>query len=240
MSSMHADSGGQPPLWEKAYIHERQRMVDRQLKPRGIEAPRVLAAMLAVPREEFVPESLRHEAYADGPLPIGAGQTISQPFTVAWMLQALELEGSENVLEIGTGSGYGAAVLSLLAASVHTVERIPRLFHAAASRLQRLGYANVHVHLDDGTLGCPEYAPYDAIVVTAAAAVLPEAYIEQLADGGRIVIPLGEPSGQTLCRYHRIGESLRQIDLGRFVFVPLVGNMPSILPARIADPHAPM
>ena len=202
----------------------RRRMVHDQMLSRGIHDARVLAAMAEVPRERFVPAGLQREAYDDCPLPIGFGQTISQPFTVAFMLEALALEGWETVLEIGTGSGYAAAALSHLARRVHTVERIPELAHLATCRLDELGYANVHVHLADGTCGLPNHAPFDAIAVTAAAADLPGPYRDQLAEGGRIVIPIGEPMRQTLVRFTRNGQQLSRTDLGAFAFVPLIGE----------------
>lgn len=200
-------------------------MVDTQLRARGICDPRVLAAMLAVPREEFVDEALRDDAYGDWPLPIGGGQTISQPYTVAYMAQAAELQGGERILEVGTGSGYGAAVLSQLGAEVHTIERIPALARRAIAALERLRYCNVHVHVGDGSLGLAEEAPFDAIVVTAGAANLPSSYTEQLAEGGRIVIPIGKyKSRQHLYRFRNQHGELSIDDLGLFAFVPLIGD----------------
>lgn len=207
------------------YTAQRQRMVDEQLLPRGIADARVLRAMRTVPREEFVPEVERYLAYADRPLPIGHEQTISQPYTVAFMCEALQLRGGERVLEIGTGSGYGAAVLSELAVRVDTIERIPELAVAAQACLERLGYDNVRVFSGDGTLGLPDEAPFDAIVVTAGGETLPEAFVQQVRDGGRIVIPLG-PAGesQTMYRFTRVHDRLQQEDLGGFSFVPLVSG----------------
>jgi protein-L-isoaspartate(D-aspartate) O-methyltransferase len=202
----------------------RRRMVERDLLGRGIDDQRVLDAMLQVPREEFVPPSLRGDAYGDWPLPIGFGQTISQPYTVAYMLQALQLGGGERVLEIGSGSGYGAAVLSLLAAEVHTVERIAELGWEVRSRLQRLGYDNVHVHIANGTLGVPAAAPFDGIVVTAGGSSLPKPLEEQLAEGGRAVIPIGDRGSQTLYRFTKRGSQLAGESLGGFAFVPLIGE----------------
>ena len=203
----------------------RRRMVNTQLRPRGIRDPRVLAAMLAVPREEFVPEDLRELAYEDCPEPIGACQTISQPFTVAYMVEAAGLRGDEKVLEVGTGSGYGAAVLSLLGSEVHSIERIPALARRALATLERCGYSNVHVHVGDGSLGLVEEAPFDAIIVTAGAAYLPPAYTEQLTDRGRIVIPIGKfETSQHLYRFHRERGDIATDDLGAFVFVPLIGD----------------
>lgn len=203
----------------------RRWMVDEQLREHGISDERVLDAMRCVPREEFVPDELRGAAYEDGPLPIGFGQTISQPFTVAFMCQALQLKGTEKVLEIGAGSGYGAAVLSHLASSVFTVERVPGLVKSARARLDRTGYQNVKVVAADGTLGLPDEAPFDAIVVTAGAETLPDAYVRQLRAGGRIVIPLGRSRhSQTMYRFTRLDGQLRVEDLGGFAFVPLIGK----------------
>jgi protein-L-isoaspartate(D-aspartate) O-methyltransferase len=199
-------------------------MVEIQLRGRDITDERVLEAMLQVPREAFVPDAQQDEAYDDWPLPIGFGQTISQPYTVAFMLQALGLQGTENALEIGTGSGYAAAVLSHLARTVHTIERIPELARQAQARLQSLGYDNVQVHTADGSLGLPQQAPFDAIVVTAGAKSLPESLREQLADGGRIVIPIGQSISQTLYRFTRRGDQWQQENLGGFAFVPLIGQ----------------
>jgi protein-L-isoaspartate(D-aspartate) O-methyltransferase len=200
-------------------------MVRSQIESRGVHNSRVLAAMESVPREEFVPEDLRDEAYRDCPLPIGKGQTISQPLTVAFMAEALQLTGDEKVLEIGTGCGYGAAVLSWLAMEVHTVERLPELGKAAAERLSRLGFRNVHVHIGDGSLGWPEHAPYGAICVTATPASVPLALQGQLAQGGRLVIPVGASHrDQQMMRYTLHGCELLSEDLGEFSFVPLIGE----------------
>lgn len=203
--------------------NRRQRMVDEQLIARGIQDPRVLAAMGEVPREEFVPADLRGMAYDDNPLPIGMGQTISQPFTVAFMCQALGLKGDEKVLEIGTGSGYGAAVLSRQARQVISIERHSNLAESARERLNRLGYRNVQIISGDGTLGFPDEAPFDGIVVTAGSQSLPQAFLDQLAEGGRLIIPLGSQYyGQTLYRFLRRDGRLSIDNLGGFVFVPLV------------------
>jgi protein-L-isoaspartate(D-aspartate) O-methyltransferase len=200
----------------------RHNMVAAQLEARGIRDARVLAAMGQVPREEFLPAELRAGAYDDLAKPIGLEQTISQPYTVAFMCQAAELAGDETVLEVGTGSGYGAAVLSLLAKTVHTIERIDSLYQSAKARLARLGYANVCVHRGDGSLGWPHAAPYDAIVVTAGAESLPEAYLEQLIDGGRIVVPIGPSGHQQMIRLTRRADQWQEERLGSFGFVPLV------------------
>lgn len=201
----------------------KRRMLDQHLRARGITDERVLAAMDRVPREEFVPEPLRPRAYDDCALPVELGQTISQPYTVAFMAQAARLNGGERVLEIGTGSGYGAAVLSHLAAEVFSIERWPDLFESATQRLERLGFQNVRTKLGDGSLGWVEQSPFDAIVVTAAAELLPAPYFEQLTDGGRVIIPIGSPgSGQTMFRFTRRAGELQRESLGMFSFVPLV------------------
>ena len=203
----------------------RHRMVDEQLVARGIHDQRVLNAVAQVRREEFVPSPLQLEAYEDWPLPIGSGQTISQPFTVAYMIEALQLKGPENVLEVGTGCGYAAAVLSCLAREVHTVERVRELALTGRQRLEQLGYNNVSVHAVDGSLGLPRFSPFDAIVVTAGAPVLPAPYADQLRDGGRIVIPIGgAPNRQRLYRFTKRGGGLVENDLGSFAFVPLIGQ----------------
>ena len=205
---------------------ERERMISGHLLARGIRDQAVIRAMREVPREAFVPPELARLAYEDGPLPIDEGQTISQPYIVAYMIEALELQGTERVLEIGTGSGYAAAVLSRCAAEVFTVERIASLAHQARARLQQLGYRNVTVLLGDGTLGWPEHAPYDAIVVTAGAPEVPAALLSQLAPGGGLVIPVGSTQHlQSLVRVRRAGEgSFRHEELCPVRFVPLIGE----------------
>ena len=204
---------------------ERERMVTTQIEARGITDPLVLAALRAVPRERFVPPALARFAYEDRPLPIEAGQTISQPFIVAVMAQAAGLEPGARVLEIGTGSGYGAAVLSRLAAEVYTVERVGALAEAARDRLAALGYANVHVREGDGSLGWSEHAPYDAIVVTAGGPRVPEALLSQLASGGRLIMPVGSGAlHQRLVRVTRTDAlAYRYEDLEAVAFVPLIG-----------------
>src|SRR3712207_5608548 len=176
----------------------RERMVERQLLGRDIRDERVLAAMRAVPRELFVPAELRARAYEDAALPIGAGQTISQPYMVARICEALALRGNERVLDVGTGSGYQAAVLAELAEEVHTIERVPELAARARATLVEAGYDRVHVHVGDGTLGLPEHAPYAAIAVAAAAPRLPETLYEQLTVRGRLAVPVGRRRSQTL------------------------------------------
>src|SRR5208282_5245614 len=193
---------------------------------RGVRSPPVLDAMRIVPREAFLPEHLREFAYEDSPLPIAEGQTISQPYIVALMTEALALEGGERVLEIGTGSGYAAAILSRIARDVYTVERIGQLAEKAAAALADLGYVNVHVLHGDGTRGWPEHAPYDGIVVAAGGPTIPESLKEQLKIGGRLVIPVGrDPRIQELIRVTRISHSqYRREDLADVRFVPLIGE----------------
>lgn len=204
--------------------YERDMMVRAQLAQRGITDERVLDAMARVPRHLFLPAAARAAAYEDRALPIDAGQTISQPFVVALMAQELRLRGDERVLEIGAGSGYAAAVLSLLAAEVFTVERHRVLAETAAQRLAELGYGNVHVIVGDGTAGLPEHAPYDAITVAAASPWVPQPLRTQLADGGRLVIPVGGRDDQFLLRVTRHGDETRVERMSGVRFVPLVGE----------------
>lgn len=203
---------------------ERQRMVNRQLISRGIEDPAVLAAMNAVPRHEFVPPALRDQAYCDEPLPIGDGQTISQPFMVALMTEALQVSRGDRVLEIGTGSGYQAAVLAHMGTAVYSIERLPSLAAAAAKRLDDLGYTNVHVRAGDGNDGWPEAAPFDAVLVTAAAREIPRAPLQQLRLMGRMVLPVGSDDSQELVRIWRTEEGFREDYLGGCRFVRLIGR----------------
>jgi protein-L-isoaspartate(D-aspartate) O-methyltransferase len=206
------------------FAAERDRMVESQLQRRGISDPAVLAAMRSVPREFFVEADSVGEAYADRPLPIAEGQTISQPYIVAVMTQYLELTGNDAALEIGTGSGYGAAVLSRIARTVDTVERHSHLAEVARCRLAELGCANVTVHVGDGSLGLPDHGPFDAISVTAAGPTIPRALVDQLADGGRLIMPVGRRWGQRLVRARKRGETIREEDLEAVAFVPLVGD----------------
>jgi protein-L-isoaspartate(D-aspartate) O-methyltransferase len=203
---------------------ERQLMIETQIRKRGVSSPRVLEAMASVRRHEFVPVKFRSYAYADKPLPIGEGQTISQPYMVAAMTEALELDGSERVLEIGTGSGYQAAVLSLLAHQVITVESHTSLALAAQERLTNLGYSNVHVHNGDGSAGFPDSAPYDAILVTAGAPEIPLIFAGQLREGGRLVIPVGDRDNQELVRAQMENGELKSRVLFHCKFVPLLGR----------------
>jgi len=198
-------------------------MVRTQLVPRGITDQRVLDAIMKVPRHLFVEEALRGEAYNDHPLPIGHKQTISQPYIVALMTQALELKGDEHTLEIGTGSGYQTAILAQLCEKVYTVERIRPLLEQARKRLWELGYTNILFKAFDGTLGWEEYAPFDAIIVTAGAPRIPQPLIDQLADGGRLVIPVGGKFSQELIRVTKKNGDLIQKNLGGCRFVDLIG-----------------
>jgi protein-L-isoaspartate(D-aspartate) O-methyltransferase len=202
----------------------RREMVARQIRNRGIHSARVLEAMSSVPRHLFVPPEHLFKAYADEPLPIGEGQTISQPFVVAAMAAALSLDGRERVLEIGAGSGYQAAVVSLLAREVIAVETQSALAAATRERLVRLGYKNVRIELGDGSLGWPSEAPYDAILVTAAAPAVPPPLVEQLAEGGRLVLPVGSHDKQELIRLVKRGESTSRESLLACRFVPLLGR----------------
>lgn len=209
---------------EAEFIKDRQRMVEQQILARGVRDPMVLEAMRLVPRHAFVQPEHRYLAYSDGPLPIGDGQTISQPYIVALMTELLELKGSETVLEIGTGSGYQAAVLAHLARQVHTVERHASLAHTAARLIADLGLGNVRVHIGDGSLGLPEFAPFKAILVTAAAPHVPPPLFDQLEDDGRLVIPVGGRSGQYLELWRRTQAAFNQELVIPVAFVPLVGE----------------
>ena len=205
---------------------QRASMVDYQLRARGIGSPLVLEAMGRVPRERFIPERMKDCAYDDGPLPIGAGQTISQPYIVALMTEALDLEGGERVLDIGTGSGYAAAVLGCIASEVFSIERVRELADRAARTLAAEGFDNVRVRCGDGTIGWPEHQPFDGIIVAAGAPAVPDSLKHQLAVGGHLVIPVGsEHSVQSLERITRLGENeFRTEDLGAVRFVPLIGE----------------
>jgi len=204
---------------------DRERMVATQIEARGITDPLVLDAMRAVPRERFVPGSMARFAYDDGPLPIGKGQTISQPYIVAVMTAAVRMKPGERALEIGTGSGYGAAVLSRIAGEVYTVERVGELAATARRRLAELGYDNVHVLEGDGTLGWPEHAPYEAILVTAGGPRVPKALLHQMAVGGRLIMPVGaDPRSQRFVRVTRTdAHEYEHEDLEYVAFVPLIG-----------------
>jgi protein-L-isoaspartate(D-aspartate) O-methyltransferase len=203
----------------------RRRMIEEQVIGRGVKDPRVIEAMTKVPRHLFVPEALASQAYSDFPLPIGERQTISQPYMVALMSEALLLKGGEKVLEVGTGSGYQAAVLALLARQVFSLERIPALARQARRTLDACGYARVNVRVTDGTFGWDEEAPFEGIMVTAGAPSVPQPYLQQLAVGGRLVIPVGDRHAQVLVRVTRTGErNFREERLVGCRFVPLVGG----------------
>jgi len=203
----------------------RRLMVERQVKAKGVDDPRVLEAMLQVPRHLFVEEALQGQAYTDYPLPIGEKQTISQPFIVGFMTAALQLSGGEKVLEVGTGSGYQAAVLARIASRVFTVERFPTLARRARRVLDAIGANNVNIRLVDGTCGWEDEAPFDAIIITAGAPSIPQQYLTQLAVGGRLVIPVGTLGAQVLKRVVRKGESeFPEESLLDCRFVPLVGR----------------
>ena len=202
----------------------RARMAQEQLKARGITDERLLAAFRKIPRHRFVPAEFQQEAYADHPLPIGAGQTISQPYIVALMIHHLRLQGHERVLEIGTGSGYQTAILAEVALDVYSIERIPELLLAVRRRLEELGCLNVHLTPGNGSLGWPEHAPYDAILVSAAAPEIPAPLLAQLADGGRMVLPIGSHESQMLVEVHKRYGLLDQKEIAGCVFVPLLGQ----------------
>jgi protein-L-isoaspartate(D-aspartate) O-methyltransferase len=199
-------------------------MVEEQLKTRDITDPRVLQAMQDVPRHVFVPDNLQHLAYRDSPLPIGQDQTISQPYIVALMTQALQLSGHEAVLEVGTGSGYHTAILCELARQVFSLERHPDLADRAGATVASLGYNNVEIHVGDGSQGLPDMAPFDAIVVSAAAPAIPNPLRSQLAEGGRLVLPVGDRDSQWLERIWRYGDTWNIERITLVMFVPLVGK----------------
>ena len=209
----------------EVYREHRLEMVRGQIERRGIRDAAVLAALRTVPRHEFVPPGEINAAYEDGPLSIGHGQTISQPYVVALMTQLLELKGGERVLEIGTGSGYQAAILSEIVAEVYTVEIIEPLAFDARERLARLGFANVHTLHADGYHGWEEHGPYDAIIVTAAPDHIPQPLVRQLKDGAKLVIPVGPPGGyQTLWEITKIGDEVKKRNVTGVLFVPLTGE----------------
>jgi protein-L-isoaspartate(D-aspartate) O-methyltransferase len=197
-------------------------MVEQQLKPRGIKDERVLAAMARVPREEFIPADVRGDAYEDGPLPIGYDQTISQPYIVAFMTEQLRPRPNDRVLEIGSGSGYQAAILADLVADVYTIEIVEPLAKTAEATLQRLGYKNVHIKVGDGYKGWPEQAPFDAIIVTCAPENVPQPLIDQLKDGGRMIIPVGERFAQQLYLLEKKNGQLKESVTLPVRFVPML------------------
>ena len=202
----------------------RDRLVCEQVEARGVRDPLVLVAMRAVPRELFVPKHLRDEAYDDTPLAIGAGQTISQPYIVAFMTEKLEPKPTDRVLEIGTGSGYQAAVLAELVAEVRTIEIIEPLARRAEADLKRLGYKNIFVRAGDGYQGWPEAAPFDAVIVTCAPEQVPQPLIDQLKDGGRMIVPVGEIGAQELVMFHKRGGELEKRAVLKVRFVPMTGE----------------
>ena len=206
------------------FAKAREWMVEEQLIPRGIQDPKTLAAMRKVPRHLFVEEALKNQAYGDFPLPIGRGQTISQPYIVALMTQALDLKGHESVLEIGTGSGYQAAILAQICAKVYTIERIDSLLVQARKVFDSLHYLNILTKLDDGTNGWPEYAPYDAIIVTAGGPRVPEPLLDQLADPGILVIPVGDRGVQDLRMVSKKNGQIMEKTIEYVRFVSLIGD----------------
>ena len=211
------------PTEDETYKAQREQMVDETIEARGISDAQVLKAMRTVPRHLFVPAAVRSYAYIDDPLPIGYGQTISQPYIVAWMTELLALQPGEKVLEIGTGSGYQAAVLAALGeVEVYSIEIIPELADSAAKTLSNLGYDDLHLMPGDGYFGWEEFAPFDAIIVTCAPDHLPQPLAQQLREGGRLVIPIGPVGGfQTLWKFVKEGEELRAYNMGGVRFVPL-------------------
>lgn len=216
--------GAETKAGSARFARERERMVEEQVIARGVKDPRVIEVMRRLPRHVFVDEALRDRAYGDHPLPIGEGQTISQPFIVGRMTELLRLGGREKVLEVGTGCGYQAAVLAELAGRVCTMERIPRLASRARETLEGLGYRNVWVRAANGTLGWPDEAPFDRILVAAGGPGVPPPLFEQLAEGGRMVIPVGEVDGQVLQVIEKVQGTMRVTPDSGCVFVKLVGK----------------
>jgi len=219
-----ARSGAPPEGTDIDFAAARRRMVDSQLRARGVVDERVLLAMETVPREEFVPRWMRERAYADQPLEIGGGQTISQPYVVAATLEAANLGADDRLLDVGTGSGYAAAVASLVVSEVFTIERLRDLGQAAQRRLRRFGFEDVRTCVGDGSLGWPEHAPYDAILAAAAGPVVPNSWKRQLRDGGRIIAPIGPEGGQLLTRVTRHGDAFTSETLFDVRYVPLIGE----------------
>jgi protein-L-isoaspartate(D-aspartate) O-methyltransferase len=215
---------GQPPTSVADFAAQRERMVKEQMVARGINGERILAALRKVPREEFVPEHLRTASYTDQPLPIGYDQTISQPYIVAFMTEELRPQPQDRVLEIGTGSGYQAAILAELVAEVYSIEIIEPLAKTAESTLQRLGYKNVHIKSGDGYKGWPDHAPFDAVIVTCAPDHVPQPLVEQLKDGGRMIIPVGPAGDQELYLLEKENGQLQQRSVSAVRFVPMTGE----------------
>ena len=214
------DTGESKDTWAEA----REAMVAEQIEARGVSDERVLNAMRSVPRHLFVPSARRNRAYDDTPLPLGEGQTISQPYIVAWMTELLEVAEGDTVLEVGTGSGYQAAILGVLAREVYTIERIGSLARSARDLLERLGFENVEVVEGDGSRGLEEHAPYDEILVAAGSPGIPDALVKQLKDGGRMVIPVGPSTMQMLMLVEKQGSRVKSREVGSCVFVPLLGT----------------
>ncbi len=212
---------------EDRFTRLRKKMVERQIIARGIDDQAVIRAMLEIPRHEFVPAKMRHLSYTDSPLPIGFDQTISQPYIVALMSQELQVKPGHKVLEIGTGSGYQAAVLSRLAGEVHTVEIVPELYQRSSALFRRLELHNIFPHLGDGSIGLKQHAPFDRIIVTAAPGIVPDKLIEQLADHGRLILPVGTFE-QKLVTIIKHGEIIEQIDGPKVRFVPMTGIIEKI------------
>ena len=219
MTQDELQAGGEEDRWRR----ERELMVRQQILERGISSARLLEAMLAVPRHRFVPKDFVAQAYDDRPVHIGSGQTISQPYMVALMTDSLELAGTEKVLDVGTGSGYQAAILAEMTSHVHTVERIGDLSRDAERRLESLGYDNVTFHVGDGSTGLAREAPYDAILVAAAAQKVPESLKSQLSPGGRLAIPVGEPSSQVLMLIEKTAKGFETSEICPCIFVKLIG-----------------
>jgi protein-L-isoaspartate(D-aspartate) O-methyltransferase len=216
-------SAGEPSTDSRAV--ERRQMVESQIRQRGVSDAAVLAAMETVPRHQFVPADLLPDAYADHPLPIGYGQTISQPYIVAWMTELLALQPGDRVLEIGTGSGYQAAILGEMGLEVYTVEIVEPLAALASTRLAAMGYDRITVRHGDGYYGWQEHAPFDAIIVTCAPDHIPPNLVQQLADGGRMVLPVGPPGGyQSLWLVEKQGDEVKTSEMGGVIFVPLTGE----------------
>ncbi len=207
-----------------SYGPERRKMVEQQLRARGIRDRRMLKAFLGVPRHRFVPDEWVERAYDDRPIPIGHDQTVSQPYMIAAMVQAARVSPGDRVLEIGTGSGYQAGLLACMKAQVFTVERIPELAHQAAARLDELGYQDVQASVADGTLGWEEFAPFESIIVGAASPGIPEPLLQQLSETGRLVIPVGRDRSQVLHIVTRSGDGYRTKRAERCIFVPLIGK----------------
>jgi protein-L-isoaspartate(D-aspartate) O-methyltransferase len=206
------------------YEQKRLNMIEDQLKARGIRSQKVLNAMMEIPREIFVPAKYRQDAYKDGPLPIGEGQTISQPYMVALMTECLNLQENDKVLEIGTGSGYQMSILLKTTPRVYSIEKLPELTKKAITTLKSLGYQDIHIKTDDGSCGWPEEAPFDGIIVTSGAPSVPETLKNQLAEGGCLVIPVGTRHIQTLYKLTRKGDHFSTEEITSCVFVPLIGK----------------